>query len=372
MTILLNIPRIHFDFGAVRVLAKELDKTGIVKPLILTDQNLIRCGILEKVMSAFPADCQPPIFDETPENPIVEAIEKATAIYLQQGCDGAVAIGGGSVIDSAKAVAFRSCHPGPISQYEKQPEKITKATAPIIAIPTTAGTGSEVTFGAGVHQDSDKPAMNLGSPYFIPKVAICDPELTMTLPPDLTAGTGMDALCQCIEAYLAAGNNPPVDAIALDGMQRAFTYIERAVADGSDREARWNMMMAGLEGGMSIHKGLGSGHAIANTLGDQGYNHGILVSIVMPSVLHFLENQVGERLNTIARTLGLQEGSQVASAIEQLNQRIGLPTTLQKLGYSMGDINQAAEICADSIFNETALYVPTGDEYRMIITRALG
>ena len=373
MTVLLNLPKIHFDFGAVGVLEAELTRLGMCRPLIMTDRNLVECGVLNKAMTSLPGDGGFPVFDETPENPTVEGVEQAFGIYLMEGCDGVVAVGGGSVIDASKAVAFRAGHDAPISQYERQPEKITDATAPIIAIPTTAGTGSEVTFGAGIHPDASKPAMNLGSSYFIPRVAICDPELTMTLPPELTAVTGMDALGQCVEAYLAKGTNPPIDAVALDGIQRSLTHLERAVADGSDREARWNMMMAALEGGIGIHKGLGSGHAIANALGDQGYNHGILVTIALPGVLRFMEDHVGDRMTTLAnKAFGLQSGSQVASAIEQLNQRIGLPTTLKQLGYRVRDLDRIAELCFGSKFNEAAPRVPTHDQYKMIITNVMG
>jgi alcohol dehydrogenase class IV len=372
MSILLNLPKIYFDFGALSKLPSELFYLGIKKPLIMTDKNLVQYGALDKVLSVLPSDSQFPIFNETPENPTVEGVEKACELYLQDACDGIVALGGGSVIDSAKGVSLRSGHPAPISQYEDQPEKITDQTAPIISIPTTAGTGSEITFGAGIHPDPSSPSMTLGSPYLVPKVAICDPELTMSLPARLTAGTGMDALGQCIEAYLATGNNPVIDAIVFDGAKRSFAYIERAVNNGSDREARWNMMMAALEGGIGIHKGLGSVHAIANTLGYRGHNHGILVAVVLPSVLRFLEAHLSNRMEMLAKALDLEEGSPIAPTIRQLNSRIGLPGNLQELGYSMEDVDGAAEICVASIFNVTAPVVPSQEEYRMIIEGAMG
>ena len=373
MTLLLNLPKIHFDFGAVSALNTELNNLGIGRPLIITDRNLVACGVLDKAMSSLPKDCGFPVFDETPENPTVDGVEKACERYMQEGCDGVVAVGGGSVIDTSKVVALRAGHEGPISHYANQPEKITDATAPIISIPTTAGTGSEITFGAGIHADSSTPAMNIGSPALVPRVAICDPDLTMTLPPGLTAGTGMDALGQCVEAYLATGNNPPIDAVALDGVQRSLAYIERAVEDGSDRDARWHMMMAALEGGIGIHKGLGSAHALANTLGDQGYNHGILVTVALPAVMRFIEEDVSDRMTALAtKGFGLQTGSQVPAAIEQLNRRIGLPTTLRELGYRVQNLDRAAELCVGSKFNETAPRVPTHEEYKMIISDIMG
>jgi len=372
MPLLLDLPRIYFDFGAVGALPSELARLHMGRPLFMTDRSLVECGVLNQVMSTLPSKTVFPVFDETPENPTVAGVEKAREIYMNQGCDGVIAVGGGSVIDSSKALALRSVHPAPIAQYERHPEKVTKATTPIIAIPTTAGTGSEVTSGAGIHPDPSTPSFGLSSPFLIPKVAICDPLLTMTLPPKLTAGTGMDALGQCVEAYLAKGNNPIIDAIALDGAQRAFKYVERAVVDGSDKEARWHMMMAALEGGIGIHKGLGSAHAIAIALSDQGFHHGILVTIALPVLLLFLEGRIGDRMIPLAKALGLNDGSQVAPMIERLNSRIGLPATLRSLGYSMGDVDRVAQLCVDSFFNETAPCVPTLDEYKRIVADTMG
>ena len=368
---ILNIPKILFDFGAAGLLAGEVANVGISRPLLITDQGLVECGVLNRVLSSLPGNLEFPVFDETPENPTVDGVEKAFELYGQEDCDGVVALGGGSVIDTSKTVALLAGHPGPISQYDRHSEKITGATAPIIALPTTAGTGSEVTSGVGIHPDSSTPSINIGSPHFIPRIAICDPDLTLSLPPVLTAGTGMDALSQCIEGYLSPEVNPPIDAIALDGVRRVISHIDRAVADGSDREARWHMMMAALEGGISIGKGLGSGHAIANTLGDQGHHHGILVTVVLPSVLRFIKDHVGEKMKDLTRAFGLEEGDEVAAAIERLNGQISLPTTLRELGYQMEDLDKAAEICMGSIFNDTSPRVPTQAEYKMIISNAM-
>jgi 4-hydroxybutyrate dehydrogenase len=372
MTLLLDIPKVHFGFDAINVLPDELNELGIRRPLMVTDQGLVKCGIFRKVRETFPQNSSLPVFDQMPENPTVEEVEKAYEIYRQEHCDGVVAVGGGSVIDGSKAVALLAGHPGPLSQYDRHSEKITAATAPIVAIPTTAGTGSEVTNGAGIHPDLSSPSMNIGSPYLRPRLAICDPNLTMSLPPVLTAGTGMDALSQCIEGYLAKPVNPPIDAVALDGIQRVVNYIERAVKDGSDKEARWHMMMAGLQGGISIGKGLGSGHAIANTLGDKGFHHGVLVTVVLPSVLRFLESHVGDKMTEVAKALGLHNGNEVAGAIDRLNERLALPKNLRELGYPLDDLDQIAEICKVSFFVLGSARVPTHEEYKMIITDSMG
>ena len=371
MTILLRIPRVHFDFGAVNALRGELSLLGIKRPLLTTDQGIAQCGVFEKVLEALGGAPDFPVFDQMPENPTVEGIEKARDLYEQEGCDGVVAVGGGSVIDASKVLAMRAFQPGPISQYDRRPDRITPETSPLITIPTTAGTGAEVTGGAGVHPDPETPSMNIGSPFLQAKAAICDPELTMTLPPTLTAGTGMDALNQCIEGYLSVAVNPPIDAIALDGLLRAYTYIERAVQDGSDREARRQMLMAALEGGISIGKGLGPGHAIANTFGDRGFHHGILVTVSMPSVLRFLDQYAGEKMKVLAEVMGLEGADTVADAVERLNARIGLPKNLREMGYVPEDLGKLAEICADSVFNRNSPHPPAKEEYMEILGQAL-
>ncbi|MBW1801832.1 MAG: iron-containing alcohol dehydrogenase, partial [Deltaproteobacteria bacterium] len=157
MSILPKIPKVHFDFGAIQALPGELEEIGIRRPLLVTDQGIVGCGVFDQLRSGISGLREFPVFDAIPENPTIEGVEKAYEHYQQEGCDGVVAIGGGSVIDSSKAVAVLAGHPGPISQYHRSPEKITTATAPIIALPTTAGTGSEVTRGAGIHPDAVTP-----------------------------------------------------------------------------------------------------------------------------------------------------------------------------------------------------------------------
>ena len=229
-----------------------------------------------------------------------------------------------------------------------------------------------MTRGAGIHPNADSRAFGAGGDHVLPKVAICDPELTLTLPPALTAGTGMDALGHCIEGFLSPVVIPPVDAIALDGISRVVGNIERVVANGFDREARWQMSMAALEGGMAISKGLGSVHALANTFGDEGLHHGMLVTLSMPAVLRFLAPHVSDKYVTLARAMGLEEGADVAEAVERLNERVGLPANVRDLGYAKQDIDEMAEDAAKSFFNGTCPKLPTRDEYAELIRTALG
>ncbi len=260
----------------------------------------------------------------------------ALARYRDGGCDGVVALGGGSSIDLGKAVALLATHAPPLLQYalvEGGGARITAAVAPLIAIPTTAGTGSEVGRGAVIVL-GDGRKLGLISPHLLPRAALCDPDLTLGLPPLLTAATGMDAVAHCIETFLAPAVNPPAEAIALDGLARAAAHLERAVADGSDRVARWNMMMAAMEGAMAFQKGLGAVHALSHPLGalPLKLHHGTLNAVLLPEVLRFNAGHVGDKMARLATAMGLAPDADVAAAVAALNARIGLPAGLGAMG----------------------------------------
>jgi alcohol dehydrogenase class IV len=369
---LLKLPKVQFGFGVIETLPAELTEFRIARPLCVTDQGLIRCGVFSAVRQAMSAEVKFSVFDETPENPTGEGVERALSAYRAGGCDGIVAVGGGSVIDTAKAVSLLAGHPGSLAHYHDHPERITSSTAPLVAIPTTAGTGSEASRGAGIHPDSTSRSAGVNSEHLVPKVAICDPNLTLSLPPDLTAATGMDALSHCVEGFLANSVNPPVDAIALDGVRRIFAYLERAVADGNDREARWQMMMAALEGGICISKGLGPAHALGNTFGDRGFRHGILVTVALPSVLCIIEKYATDKMDRLAKAMGLNSREGVPNAIKAFNARLGLPTSLRKIGYPDGDRDEMADNAANSFFNDRSPRPPTSAEYKALIQEIMG
>ena len=372
MSFLIQFPRVHLDFGAVRALAAELTACGITRPLLLTDQGLVKCGVLGRVTDTLAGKNDIVVFDTVPENPTVAGVQSAFEVYQREHCDGVVALGGGSVIDTAKAVAVLAGHPGPITNYMGKPDVITHKVAPLIVLPTTAGTGSEASRGAGIHPDAHSRASGLNSHYIVPKVAICDPDLTMSLPPRLTAGTGMDALSHCIEGFLTTADNPPAKALALDGIRHVTGFIERAVKDGSDREARKMLMTAALEGGMAIHMGLGAGHAVANTTGDQGLHHGIMVTIALPTVLRVLDKHVPDKTRIVAEALGAKPGQSAGDVVEALNERVGLPATMRALGYKGGDLDEMAQDCARSHFMGRSPYRPDAAEFKTMLTTIIG
>lgn len=335
MALINYLTKIQFEFGAVDLLADELHALGVSRPLVVTDAGIVVAGLAARVKNGLPSAT--PVFDDTPPNPTEEAVEAALAVYRDAGCDGLVAVGGGSSIDLAKGVALLATHEGPLEQYAAilgGIPKITPAVAPLIAVPTTAGTGSEVGRGALITL-RDGRKLGFIAPHMIPKVAICDPDLTMGLPAGLTAATGMDALTHCIETFISPRDNAVADAIAIDGAGRAMKWIEKAVADGADRDARWNMMMASLQGGLTFQKGLGAVHGMSHPLGglkDPVLHHGTLNAVILPAVLRYNAGQVGDKYERLVAAMGLPAGADLAEAIEALNQRLGLPANLREMG----------------------------------------
>lgn len=368
---------ILFDHGAIRALPGELKALAIARPLLVTDRGVVAAGIAGRVIDLIAPSGDLPRFEETPGNPTEAAVLQALALYRQGGCDGVVAVGGGSSMDLAKAVALLATHPGPLAQYAMSLgglPKITPAVAPVVAIPTTAGTGSEVGRGALITLE-DGRKLGFVSPHLIPKRAICDPELTLGLPPLLTAATGMDALTHCIETFLSPRINPPADAIALDGAQRAIRWIERATADGRDREARWNMMMASMEGAMAFQKGLGAVHGMSHPLGairELGLHHGTLNAVILPTVLRYNQGHVGDKYGRLRKVLDLKEGADLARFVEDLNARLGLPPGLGAMGVREDMIPALA---AQAVIDHST---PTNPrpvgraEYEMLYRQALG
>ncbi|WP_321962343.1 iron-containing alcohol dehydrogenase [Paraburkholderia sp. J7] len=340
MSLINYVTQIQFEFGAIRLLKDECARVGISRPLIVTDKGVRAAGIIDSVLGALASVASATIYDGTPPNPNEAAVREAVAAYRAGECDGIVAVGGGSAIDLAKGVAVCATHEGPLQRFaviEGGAANITSKTAPVIAVPTTAGTGSEVGRGAILILD-DGRKVGVISPYVVPRVAICDPELTLGLPPVLTAATGMDAIAHCMETFLAPAFNPPADGIALDGLWRAWRHIERATRDGGDRVARLNMMSASMQGALAFQKGLGCVHSLSHSLGgiNPRLHHGTLNAIFLPAVLRFNEPSPSVRdegkLDRLATAMGLGSGAEVANAVRTMTERLGLPTGLAQLG----------------------------------------
>lgn len=337
------LTQIHLEFGALKHLAAECQKHGIHQPLIVTDAGIRAAGLLQQALDAMPGvTCA--VFDATPSNPTEAAVRAATALCQENACDGLIALGGGSSMDCAKGVAIAATHPGPLTHYatiEGGSSRITDQVLPLIAVPTTAGTGSEVARGAIIIVE-DGRKLGFHAWHLVPKAAICDPALTLGLPPLMTAATGMDAVAHCMETFMSSAFNPPADGIALDGLRRGWAHIETATRNGQDHHARLQMMSASVQGALAFQKGLGCVHSLSHSLGglNPRLHHGTLNAVFLPAVIAFNASapamQAEQRLARMADAMGLPTSHDPAKAlgdaIRALNQRLGLPSGLAAMG----------------------------------------
>ncbi len=378
MSLIYYVTQIQFEFGAVKLLKQECERIGISRPLVITDAGVKAAGVLQKALDALPG-LPVTVFDQTPSNPTETAVRAAAQMYKANGCDGLIAVGGGSSIDCAKGVAIAATHEGPLTTYatiEGGSARITERVAPIIAVPTTSGTGSEVARGAILIVD-DHRKLGFHSWHLVPKAAICDPELTLGLPPMLTAATGMDAIAHCMETFMAPAFNPPADGIGLDGLARAWTHIERATQDGSDREARLNLMSASMQGAMAFQKGLGCVHSLSHSLGgvDSRLHHGTLNAMFLPAVVRFNASaesiQKENRLQRMAHAMGLTSGSDIPEAIEDMNARLGLPSGLDAMGVQTSQFDQIITGAMADHCHKTNPRIASVEDYQDMLRQAM-
>jgi len=369
--------RPYFENGAIRKLSEVLIAQQINNPLICTDPGLSSVGMTDKIKDLISSDFSSSFFEETPANPTEEAVMNALKVYKDNSCDGVVGFGGGSSMDLAKAVALMANHDGDLMDYsvnEGGYGKITE-TIPMVAIPTTAGTGSEVSVGSLIVMNDGRKLI-FASPHLMPNAAICDPELTIGLPPVLTAGAGMDALTHCIEAILSPINDPPAEAVGIDGIEKIIKEesLIRAYKDGQDKDARWSMMMASTEGAMAFSKGLGAVHSMSHAAGANQVlrlHHGTLNAVILPSVLRFNQNYVGDKYSRILRAMGKNQSIDLANEIEKLNEKIGMPNSLGEMGVTEDMIPELIAHAMTDPSNITTPKVPTLDEWEQLFLTAI-
>lgn len=370
---------IRFGYGALGVLPEECGRLNIRRPLLVTDPGVRAAGLLDPLLAVLGAPAEPAVFAYTPANPTEQAVRWATAAFNEGKCDGIIALGGGSSIDLAKGVSIAATHAGPLQSFaaiENGASRITAAVSPVIAIPTTAGTGSEVGRAAVVILD-DGRKVGLISPHVIPKAAICDPELTLGLPPLLTAGSGMDAIAHCMETFMAPAFNPPADAIALDGLRRGWAHIERATHTPQDRESRLNMMSASLQGALAFQKGLGCVHSLSHALGglDPRLHHGTLNALFLPAVIEFNRDAPSIRaqrcLPRMAQAMGIDAPDTIPAAVRKMNATIGLPKGLSALGVERALFPEIISRALADHCHKTNPRLATEEDYRMILESSL-
>lgn len=367
MSVLQFLTTVHFGHGKRRELPRLLGAAGVQRPLLVTDPGVIRAGVYALAVEDIPDGQRGSVFSDVPVNPTEGAALAGAHAYRLGGCDGIVGVGGGAALDLAKAIAVLATNAPPLWDYcnrHPAPKPIV-APPPLFLLPTTAGTGSEVGRSAVIVFDNGIKA-GVRCPDLV-TAAICDPELTLALPPSITASTGMDALSHCIETYCSPAVNPPADAISLDGMQRIFAHLERAVRDGSDREARWNMMMGSLEGAISFQKGMGAVHALSHPLGARGFHHGTLNAILLPHVVACNREALGAKWGAIARQAGWSQDADPLEALSQLNARIGVPLRLRDIGVPREELEAvAAEALQDNAHRTNPRPLQQADYLRLL------
>ena len=365
------LTRIEFDFGAVAGLGDEITRLGLTRPLLITDEGIAAAGILQRALDAA-APHTPVIYDRTTENPTEQSLLDCMEIWQDKGCDGVIALGGGSPIDLAKAVALLASHGGKLADYNVKTggsAKIGKV-APQIAIPTAAGTGAEVGRACvmSLLDGTKMVAVNLN---MVADLVICDPELTLTLPAGLTAATGIDALSHGVETYCSTWENPPAAAIGLDAVRRAARWLPVAVDEGGNREARWQMMMASLMGGMCLQKALGGAHAMATPLGELHLHHGTLIGILLPHILRFNRGHADAAFADLRAAMNVRPETELHDWMSDFVSGIGLPTTLAALGVQADQLSTIAEKAAQDHLSATNPRPADAADYLGILQDAL-
>jgi alcohol dehydrogenase class IV len=346
MTVVWSFPtRIVFGEGAVGAIPGEAGRLGGKRALVVTDEGVNAAGLVEPVTDALEsAGIAWAIFTGVSSNPLEAELLGATDAYRQHGGDFVVAVGGGSALDVGKLVRLTATHPLPLAQYDDAKDgwqKVTSPLPPMIAVPTTAGTGSEVGRSGVVTLQATNRKTVIFAPALMPTVAILDPKLTESLPPRTTAATGMDALTHCIEAYCSLGDHPMADAIAIEGLTLCARYLERAVHDGRDLEARGAMLKAAMMGATAFQKGLGACHSLAHPLSAEcGLHHGLANALCLPAVLDFNRSAVPEKIARIAHRMGVRASDtetlafECSGAVRALRKKLGLPDGLAAAGIS--------------------------------------
>jgi alcohol dehydrogenase class IV len=368
---------IRFGAGRIQELPEACRMLGINHPLLVTDRGLRDLPITRQVLDILrTAGLGDRLFAEVQSNPVAANLAAGLAAFRAGGHDGVVAFGGGSGIDLGKLVAFMSGQTRPVWDFEDVADWWTRADpaaiAPVVAVPTTAGTGSEVGRAGVLTDPATQTKRVIFHPQMMPGVVICDPALTTGLPPFVTAGTGMDALAHCLEAYCSPGYHPLADGIAVEGIRLVFENLPRVMSDGSDLDARGHMMSAAAMGATAFQKGLGAIHALSHPVGAlYDTHHGMTNAVFMPYVLAFNRPAIASRIARLAAWLGVAGGFDgFLDAVLALRAGVGVPETLAGLGV---DDRQFDRIAAMAVVDPTASGNPrplTEDAAREMLTSA--
>ena len=300
--------KIIFGPGAIERLPLEIEAFRMLRPLVVTDGGLAKSPVFDRVLGIIgKRSGDAVVFDQVLPNPTERNVLEGVARYQEAKCDGVIGVGGGSPLDAAKAITLKATHSLPLADYDDLKDgsdRISSNVPPFLTVPTTSGTGSDVSRSSVITLTATNRKTVIFSPFLMPKVSVSDPELTLGMPVHITAGTGMDAFTHNLEAYLAKGYHPLSDAIALGGVKLVWQYLPRAVADGNDLEARTQVMAAAIMGATAFQKGLGAVHSLAHPLSTiAGMHHGTSNAVLLPPVMRFNATVVADRLKDLAMAM---------------------------------------------------------------------
>ncbi len=338
--------------GRARDLAKACAQVGIKRPLLVTDAGLAKSELIEK-LRAHLVGLPVAFYGEVRGNPAGRDVDAGLAVYRDHKADGVIAVGGGSALDAGKAIAFMAGQTRPLWDFEDVGDNYLRADldgiAPSIAVPTTAGTGSEVGRASVIVDERSHEKKIIFHPRMLPSLVVADPLLTVGLPPHVTAATGIDAFVHCFEAYCAPGFHPMADGIALEGMRLVAEYLERAFRDGGDIEARANMLAAATMGAAAFQKGLGGVHALAHPIGAvYDTHHGLTNAVLLPYLMRFNRDAIAPRMVVLARMLGLARADfdAVFDWALALRKKLNIPNTLREIGVDDARAEEIGEMAS--------------------------
>jgi len=330
---------VRFGPGRISEIGDAVRAAGISKPLLVTDRGLATMDITKRTLDILESEgFQRAMFAEVDPNPTDNNVEEGLRMYRDGGFDGVIAFGGGSGLDLGKTLAFMAGQTRPLWDFEDVGDWWTRANAdgihPIVAVPTTAGTGSEVGRATVITNATAGEKKIIFHPKMLPAVVICDPELTVGMPKFITAGTGLDAFAHCVEAYSSPHYHPMSQGIALEGMRLVKDYLPRAYTDGADIEARANLMSAAAMGATAFQKGLGAIHALSHPVGAMHHtHHGTTNAVFMPTVLNFNADAIRDRFDRVAAYLEIEGGFDGFRAfVDEFNDSFSIPKSLTQLG----------------------------------------
>jgi alcohol dehydrogenase class IV len=362
---------IHFGVGARTLVAEHLREAGVKRPLVVTDKGIASLPMLAEFESHLGA-LAPGVYAGVHGNPVRRQVVDGVAAYRAHGADAVIGFGGGAALDVAKVVALMAVHPGDVLEYawdHPRARAIEKPLPYFVALPTTAGTGSEVGRSSVISEDDTHVKRIVFSPALLAKAVFADPELTVGLPPAVTAATGMDALTHNVESYLSPAYHPICDGIALEGVRICARSLPRAVADGGDLAARGEMLMASMMGAIAFQKDLGAVHSCAHALSTvNDLHHGLANGVMIDHVMRFNREAAAEKMAELVRVAGADD---FVEWLADLKDAIGIPATLASLGVTRDHVDRLLDVAVNDTCHRTNPRPCTRADFERLFRAAL-